>query len=273
MPAARGKGLTRRHALYCGAAAGAALLLTRRPVVAAVSMEEAIAGLLVGRKATPSSRLGIEVPQAFNYGITVPLGIAVDSPMTREDHVRSVHVFADGNPFPEVVSLHFAPENGPARVSTRFRLDSGKHLIWAAAELSDGSVLTATSEVSVVIGGCDKDSGIAPNTPEPQPVPRVKLPERAGRGDLVEVHSHILHRMETGLRADTAGNLLPRRIIHRMECHYAGRVVFAAELSPAIAANAYFGFPMRAVEEGDVAFAWHEDGGAVYRATQHIAVD
>ena len=82
----------------------------------------------------------------------------------------------------------------------------------------------------------------------------------------------ISHNMETGLRADTEGNLLPRRIIHRMECNFAGRRVFAADLSPAIAANAYLTFSVKVEQTGTIEFAWHEDGGAVYRAAQRITV-
>lgn len=235
--------------------------------------ETGIAGLLAGRGATPSPRVRIELPYTFEYGMSVPLGIAVDSPMTAADHVRRIDVFAENNPLPEVLSLHFVAENGPARVATRFRLDKGNHTVWAVAEMSDGTALTASAEVAAAHGGCGGDSGIEPGAPEPKPTPRVNLPERAGRGDVLDVPSMIAHRMETGFRTDTQGNPLPRRIINRLDVRYAGRLVFAADLSPAVAANAYLKFPIRALESGDVAFEWREDGGAVYRATRHIEVD
>jgi thiosulfate oxidation carrier complex protein SoxZ len=273
MSAGGQKRLTRRDAL-CQAASGAVLLLAW-PAAAEVggSVEAAIAGLLGGRKATPSRRVSIEMPYTFEYGQSVPLGITVDSPMTALDHVRRVDVFAEGNPLPEVLSLHFVPDNGPARIATRFRLDEGNHRVWVVAQMSDGAELTGSAEVVAAKGGCGGNSGIEPGAPAPQPVPRINLPERAGKGDIVDVPSMIAHRMETGFRTDARGNPLPRRIINRMECHYAGRTVFAADLSPAIAANAYLKFPLRALETGDVAFAWHEDGGAVYRTTRHIEVD
>ena len=78
--------------------------------------------------------------------------------------------------------------------------------------------------------------------------------------------------METGLRTDTAGDPLPRRIIHRMECGFGGRRVFAADLSPAIAANAYLNFAVKIERSGMMEFAWHEDGGAVYRAERRVVV-
>lgn len=272
-PAAR-IGLTRRDALR-GAASAAALLLASSKIAAGsggVSADDAIAKLLAGRQAAPSGRLRLEVPAAFDYGNTIPLGIAVDSPMTAADHVRRVDIFADGNPVPEIASLYFQPDNGPARLSTRFRLDKGSHLIRAFAQMSDGTVIAASGEVSAASSGCAGSSGLEANEPDLLPLPRVNVPERAGQGEILDVPSMITHRMETGFRTDKAGNLLPRRIIHRMECHYGGRRVFAADLSPAIAANAYLKFPLLAVNSGEVTFAWFEDGGAVHRTVRRIAV-
>jgi sulfur-oxidizing protein SoxZ len=56
-----------------------------------------------------------------------------------------------------------------------------------------------------------------------------------------------------------------------MECSCDGRLIFAADLSPAIAANAYLSFFMLARGSGALEFAWHEDGGAVYRAVRPLA--
>ena len=273
MSSAGQDGLTRRHALI--GAAGVAMFARRRSALAAAGMsaDAAIARLLAGREAMPSDRVSIDLPYTFDYGLSVPLGIAVESPMIDADHVRRVDVFADGNPLPEVMSLHFVPGNGPARIATRFRLAKGNHRVVAIAELSGGALLTASAEVVAATEGCGGKSGIEPNAPEPQPVPRVNVPGEAGRGEVIDVPSMISHRMETGFRTDTAGNPLPRRIINRMQCDYAGRTVFAADLTPAIAANAYLKFPLLAVETGDIGFAWYEDGGAVYRAARHLEVD
>jgi predicted secreted protein len=271
--------VSRRRVLGAVAATGGALLIGRvcQPAGAAPAgeaAEAAIARLLGGRAATPSPRVSIEVPQKFDYGITVPLAVSVASPMTRADYVRRLHILVDGNPFPDVATLSFAPGSAPARAATRFRVEVGKHTIWAIAELSDGTALSATAELTTLAGGgCGGNSGLAPGTPEPAHTPRVKLPEHAGRGEVIEVPTMISHRMETGMRTDTAGNLLPRRIINRMECRYAGEMVFAADLTPAIAANAYLKFPICAVASGDVSFAWREDGGTVYRMSRHIEVD
>ena len=95
----------------------------------------------------------LELPQIAENGNTVPLSIEVESPMSNSDHVKAVHIFAEGNPAPEVASFHFSPANGIAKASVRIRLAQTQNVI-AVAELSDGSILQATTEVKVTIGGC-----------------------------------------------------------------------------------------------------------------------
>ena len=73
--------------------------------------------------------------------------------MTEANHVTHVHVFADGNPRPDVASFHFTPASGKAAASTRMRLAKTQNIV-AVAEMSDGKVVTAKKEVKVTIGGC-----------------------------------------------------------------------------------------------------------------------
>ena len=73
--------------------------------------------------------------------------------MTAENHVKAVHLMADGNPSPEVISFKFTPQSGRAEASTRMRLAQTQNVI-AFAEMSDGSVYRAAQPVKVTIGGC-----------------------------------------------------------------------------------------------------------------------
>ena len=62
----------------------------------------------------------------------------------------------------------------------------------------------------------------------------INFPQRAKRGDIIEIKTLIPHPMETGYRLDTNGAAIPRNIISRFACAYNGAEVFRAELSPAI---------------------------------------
>ncbi len=114
--------------------------------------DEAIMKVTGGKKAA-MGKITLETPQIAENGSTVPIGISVDSPMTDADNVKSVHLYADGNPNPEVATFHFTGMSGKADVSTRIRLAKTQNVV-AVAEMSDGSFMMAKSEIKVTIGGC-----------------------------------------------------------------------------------------------------------------------
>jgi sulfur-oxidizing protein SoxZ len=105
----------------------------------------------------------------------------------------------------------------------------------------------------------------------PTPKPRLKVPAQVSRGEIIEIKTMISHWMETGLRIDAAGHPIPRRIINQMSCSCDGKPIFAADLSPAIAANAYLTFCMLARAPAVLEFTWREDGGAIYHAAHSLA--
>jgi sulfur-oxidizing protein SoxZ len=89
----------------------------------------------------------------------------------------------------------------------------------------------------------------------------INFPNNVGRGELIELRCLIAHPMETGYRRGDLGRLLPQNLIRRFECHYAGRLVFSAELFAAISANPLIAFDLRAVESAPLRFSWHGDDG------------
>ncbi|HEY5830783.1 MAG: thiosulfate oxidation carrier complex protein SoxZ [Hyphomicrobiaceae bacterium] len=91
--------------------------------------------------------------------------------------------------------------------------------------------------------------------------PRIKLPESAKVGEVIEIKTLISHVMETGQRRGTDGNLVPRSIINNFTAKYAGAEVFKAELHPGISANPYLSFFMKVPGPGEFEFSWTEDGG------------
>lgn len=107
----------------------------------------------IGDNKTKQGRITLETPQIAENGNTVPLSLDVESPMTPSDHVKAVHLFADGNPSPEVATFKFTPQSGAAKASTRVRLAKTQNIV-AVAEMSDGSFYQAQATIKVTIGGC-----------------------------------------------------------------------------------------------------------------------
>jgi sulfur-oxidizing protein SoxZ len=92
------------------------------------------------------------------------------------------------------------------------------------------------------------------------------------KGEVFQVKTVISHEMETGLRHDDQGNVIPRKIINRFVCRFNDAVVFSADLHEAIAANPFVEFSLRATESGRLEFTWEEDGGGVYSLSHQLTV-
>ncbi|MCA3637653.1 MAG: thiosulfate oxidation carrier protein SoxY [Methylobacterium sp.] len=142
--------VSRRDALCLTAAALALAPGLARADAAAV---EAELRKLYGDKKPGSGKIRLDVPQIAENGLVVPISVEVESPMTEKDHVKTVHVFADGNPLPGIASFRFTPACGRAAASTRMRLAQTQNIV-AIAEMADGSLFSTKSEVKVTIGGC-----------------------------------------------------------------------------------------------------------------------
>lgn len=115
-------------------------------------MEEAVRKV-TGGKPLRTGKVKLDVPPLIDNGNSVPVSVAVESPMTRSDHVKAIHVFTERNPLPNVLSVYLGPGAGRARVATRMRLaDTGTVL--AVAELSDGLYWSDSVHVVVTLSAC-----------------------------------------------------------------------------------------------------------------------
>jgi sulfur-oxidizing protein SoxY len=122
------------------------------PAHAANDAQDLMAKFTGGRKPV-EGRVKLDLPEIAENGNTVPMTVAVESPMTDEAYVSDVLVVADGNPRGGVVTFHFSPASGVAEANTRIRLAETQNII-AVAKMNDGSYYMATKQVKVTIGGC-----------------------------------------------------------------------------------------------------------------------
>jgi sulfur-oxidizing protein SoxY len=107
----------------------------------------------VGDAKPVEGKITLTLPEIAENGNTVPFELAVESPMTDADYIKAVHIFAPGNPQPDVASFLFTPASGKAAVSSRMRLGKTQD-VYAIAHVSDGKVFMAKRTVKVTIGGC-----------------------------------------------------------------------------------------------------------------------
>ncbi|MBL6958796.1 MAG: thiosulfate oxidation carrier protein SoxY [Rhodospirillales bacterium] len=108
---------------------------------------------LTGGAAVKQGKVNVKLPEIAENGRTVPMTVSVDSPMSSGNYVKTIHVVAEGNPNPDVVSFNLSPGTGKAEVATRIRLGKTQNVV-ARAVMSDGSVYEGKRQVKVTIGGC-----------------------------------------------------------------------------------------------------------------------
>jgi len=91
------------------------------------------------------------------------------------------------------------------------------------------------------------------------------VPSVAAKGETFQVKALISHQMETGLRRDPKGDVIPRTIINKFACRYNDIVVFGVDLHEAMAANPYIEFYLRATESG----RWSSSGRRMAATPTH----
>lgn len=101
---------------------------------------------------------------------------------------------------------------------------------------------------------------------------RLRVPTTAKKGEIIQIKTLTSHPMETGLRKDPNGKIIPRDIINTFTCSFNGKQVFRADLELAIAANPYIEFTAKMEESGKFTFAWTDDDGTVTTAESSITV-
>ena len=149
----RRQDLTRRVMIVGGLAGGLAATLRVVPARATPEQMRAAIRNIIGATPVRQGRVELDVPPLVENGNTVSLIVSVDSPMTATDYVKSIHVFNEKNPQPNVISIHLSPRAGKAKISTRFRL-ADTQMVTAIAEMSDGTFWSATAGVIVTLAAC-----------------------------------------------------------------------------------------------------------------------
>ena len=101
---------------------------------------------------------------------------------------------------------------------------------------------------------------------------RIKLLDTAAAGEIITIKTQVTHLMETGHRLDSAGLPMPRSIIHRLHCTFDGETVVDVDLRPGISTNPFFEFDALVTRSGLFEFAWYDDDGSVYTASEAVTV-
>src|SRR5262249_52441606 len=135
------------------AAAGTIPIVTMRPLHATPAMLNTAIRNVVGEATVRTGKVKLDIPPLVENGNTVPMTVSVASPMTADDYVKSIHVFNEKNPQPNIGNFYIGPWAGRAQVATRIRLADSQKVV-AIARLSDDSFWEVAVDVIVTLAAC-----------------------------------------------------------------------------------------------------------------------
>ena len=138
------------------AVASAVPIVTIRPLGATPAMLNSAIRNVVGAAPVRAGKITLDIPPLVENGNTVPMTVRVASPMTETDYVKSIHVFNEKNPQPNVGNFYIGPAAGRAQVSTRIRLADTQKVV-AIARLSDDSFWSVSADIIVTLAACTEE--------------------------------------------------------------------------------------------------------------------
>jgi sulfur-oxidizing protein SoxY len=148
---------TRRQFLSLAGGMAALSVVTVRPAEATPAMLATAIRNVVGGAVVKTGKVKLDIPPLVENGNTVPMTVSVSSPMTPDDYVKSIHVFNEKNPQPNVGNYYLGPRAGRAQVSARIRLADSQKIV-AIAQLSDGSFWQTSVDVVVTLAACTEEA-------------------------------------------------------------------------------------------------------------------
>ena len=123
------------------------------PAFAQVGPEVAAYKAFVGSRVVRTERLVLDIPRIADNGNLVPVRIAMPGPFVPGAEVKSIHLFSQKNPVPQMAVFHFPVPVGRVEVESRVRL-AGTQRVVAVATLADGTLYAATADVLVTVSAC-----------------------------------------------------------------------------------------------------------------------
>ena len=107
----------------------------------------------VGSNVIKEGRVKLNMPRLAETGDTVPVHIVIDSPMTNDDHVEKVYIFAEKNNVPHVLTIFMGARNVRAELFTRIRLITSQKVL-VVVKMNNDTFWSSMAEVEVTRADC-----------------------------------------------------------------------------------------------------------------------
>ena len=222
--------------------------------------------LLQGRE-PQTQGLILDLPLISEDGSAVPLELSFEGALSADDRLQAIYIFAGANPNPEVIEFHLHSAQALPRVATRIRLNESQ-TVWAVAISEQGHTWIAQREVRVTVSGCLMRGDDAATAGMHNP--RIGVPRRMTAGQPLELRTLINHPMETGLRENAAGELVPKDLVTHLAVELDGEPAFTARFHTGTSANPYVLFNVKLEQPREAEFVWTDQHGQTVSETRQL---
>lgn len=154
--------LSRRQFIkVTGTACAAFLMADSMPSLAKIAfgevpVEENIQDVLkrhFGDRKIETAHVDLKAPIIAENGAVVPITVTSDLPMEKNNYVKKIYIYAEGNLQPYVASVELTPANGKAELALRIKMRKTSN-VRAVLETNTGKLYQGVKSVKVTIGGC-----------------------------------------------------------------------------------------------------------------------
>ncbi|HZQ61657.1 MAG TPA: thiosulfate oxidation carrier protein SoxY [Casimicrobiaceae bacterium] len=108
---------------------------------------------MLGGRDVRWEKLKLTLPRLADNGFAVPMKLAMDGPFAPGPTVRTIHLFSETNPVPDMAAFEYPVPVERIEIDSRIRLAGTQHIV-AVATMSDGTLYGAATEVVVTLAGC-----------------------------------------------------------------------------------------------------------------------
>ena len=210
-----------------------------------------------------SSLITIDAPSIAENGASVPITVSSTLPGARE-----ILLLVDSNPKP-VVAWFTIPVGTTPFVSTRIRM-AGSGTLSVVIRTDDGGLYAATHAIEVTVGGCGFE--LEGDTIEPTLVSAIRIRAALDKSGAANFRVLMPHPMETGMRSDKAGKLVPAYYITDFMVTLAEHLVFSARLSIAVSSNPLIAFRVAGARVGQRLHVLWKDTRGDSRASESTVI-
>ena len=107
----------------------------------------------VAGRSVSAGRLTLEIPRIADNGNVVPVRIVLPGPFAVGAEVKSIHLFSEKNPVPQMAVFHFPQAVARVEIESRVRL-AGTQRVAALATMAEGRLHAAVADIIVTLSAC-----------------------------------------------------------------------------------------------------------------------